>query len=40
MPGESIVNDKKIIKAVEEGKLDESVLDLTVERLLSIIFKD
>ena len=39
MPGESIVNDKKIIKAVEEGKLDESVLDLTVERLLSIIFK-
>ena len=39
MPGESIVNDKKIIKAVEEGKLDELVLDLTVERLLSIIFK-
>lgn len=39
MPGGSKVNDNKIIKAVKEGKLNENILDLAVERLLSIIFK-
>lgn len=38
MPGCSGVNDKEIIKAVESGRLDESVLDTAVERILSRIF--
>ena len=38
MPGSSGVNDEEIIKAVESGRLDESVLDTAVERILSRIF--
>lgn len=34
MPGSSGEGDKKIIKAVKSGKLDESILDKAVERLL------
>lgn len=39
MPGSSGEGDKKIIKAVKSGKLDESILDKAVERLLRVIFK-
>lgn len=38
MPSSNGVNDAEIIKAVKEGTLDESVLDLAVERILRIIF--
>ena len=39
MPGSYGVRDKLIIKAVEEGKLDESILDEAVSRLLEWIFR-
>jgi beta-glucosidase len=39
MPSSYGIGDKKIIEAVKIGKLDEKVLDQTVERLLKIIFK-
>lgn len=39
MPGSGGEGDKKIIKAVKSGELDESVLDRAVERLLGVIFK-
>ncbi len=38
MPSSNGANDAEIIKAVKEGSLDESVLDLAVERILRIIF--
>ena len=38
MPSSNGVNDEEIVKAVKEGTLDESVLDLAVERILRIIF--
>lgn len=38
MPSSNGVNDAEIIKAVKEGTLEESVLDLAVERILRIIF--
>lgn len=38
MPSSNGVNDAEIVKAVKEGTLDESVLDLAVERILRIIF--
>lgn len=38
MPSSNGVNDEEIVKAVKEGTLDESVLDLAVERILHIIF--
>ncbi len=38
MPSSNGANDAEIIKAVKEGALDESVLDLAVERILRIIF--
>lgn len=39
MPSSNGINDKEIIKAVQNGTLEESVLDLAVERLLHIIFE-
>lgn len=39
MPGSGGINDRKIIKAVNEGRLDEAVLDTTVERVLNLILK-
>lgn len=38
MPSSNGANDAEIVKAVKEGTLDESVLDLAAERLLRIIF--
>lgn len=39
MPGSGGVNDRKIVQAVRENRLDESVLDQTVERILRLILK-
>ncbi len=39
MPGVSNGNDELIVQAVREGRLDESVLDRAVERILALIFK-
>ncbi|MDO4337404.1 MAG: glycoside hydrolase family 3 C-terminal domain-containing protein [Eubacteriales bacterium] len=39
MPSSGGVNDREIIAAVQNGSLDEAVLDRAVERLLNIIFK-
>ncbi len=38
MPSSNGIRDRQIVKAVKEGKLDESVLDESVERLLTWIF--
>lgn len=38
MPGSGGVNDAKIVAAVENGTLDEAVLDRAVERILNVIF--
>ncbi len=38
MPSSGGVNDKEIIKAVQDGTLDEAVLDRAVERILRISF--
>ena len=38
-PSGNYLGDKKIVAAVEDGKLSEAVLDRAVERLLKIIFK-
>lgn len=37
MPGSDGINDKRIIKAVKEGRLDEKVLDKAVERILNVV---
>ncbi len=39
MPTSGGRNDIKIVEAVESGKLDEKVLDLACERLLTIVFR-
>lgn len=39
MPGCNGSNDREIVKAVLEGKLEEAVLDDAVERILKVIFK-
>jgi len=39
MPPGNFENDELIVKAVNEGKLDESVLDLTCERIIDVIFR-
>ena len=39
MPGPSGYNDNKIVQAVQEGRLDETVLDRAVEKLLALILK-
>ncbi len=39
MPSSFGINDQKIIEAVKNGKLDEGILDRTVERILNLVFK-
>lgn len=39
MPPGDYENDRLIVKAVQEGKLDESVVDQACERILNIIFR-
>ena len=39
MPSSGGINDAKIVQAVEDGKLDEKVLDECVDRLLDLIHK-
>ncbi|MFW6023066.1 MAG: glycoside hydrolase family 3 C-terminal domain-containing protein [Halanaerobiaceae bacterium] len=39
MPGSSPVNDQKIVEAVQEGRLDEKVLNTAVRRILELIEK-
>lgn len=39
MPSSGGVNDKKIVEAVRAGELDEAVLDLAVERILTINYR-
>ena len=39
MPPGNYENDKLIIKAVQEGRLDESVVNQTCERILNVIFR-
>lgn len=38
MPGDRGMNDKKIIKAIKEGRLSEEDLDKTTERVLNYVF--
>ena len=38
MPASQGYNDRKIIRAVQEGTLEEAVLDETVERILKVVF--
>lgn len=39
MPASGGINDAEIVKAVQEGTLDEAVLDCAVERILNIVFE-
>ncbi len=39
MPASGGVNDRKIVQAVREGKLDEKAVDLCCERILNIVFR-
>ncbi len=39
MPASGGINDAKIVKAVQEGKLDEKLVDLCCERILNIVFR-
>ena len=39
MPHSFEVNDKLIVKAVKEGRLEEEVLNTAVERILNIVYK-
>lgn len=39
MPGIGGVRDEAIVKAVKEGRLDENVLDVAVERILKTVYK-
>lgn len=39
MPPGDFENDRLIVKAVQEGKLDESVVDQACERILDVIFR-
>lgn len=39
MPGSGGINDRKIVEAVQAGRLSEEILDTAVERLLSLIFR-
>ena len=38
MPYSGGYNDRQIVKAVQEGRLDEAVLDEAVERILNVVF--
>ncbi len=39
MPGNNGVNDGLLVQAVQEGRLDETVLDEACERMLNIVFR-
>ncbi len=39
MPASGGINDKKIVEAVRAGKLDEALLDLAVERILTVNYR-
>lgn len=39
MPSSNGINDAEIVKAVQEGTLDEAILDRAVERILNIVFE-
>ena len=39
MPASNGINDRKIVEAVQNGKLDEKLLDQAVERILKIVFR-
>ncbi len=39
MPASSGINDKKIVEAVQSGRLDEKILDRACERILSINYR-
>lgn len=39
MPASGGINDAEIVKAVQEGTLDEAILDRAVERILNIVFE-
>ena len=39
MPASGGVNDRKIVEAVREGRLDEKYVDLACERILNIVFR-
>ena len=39
MPASGGINDKQIVDAVKEGRLEESVLDRAVERILNIVYR-
>lgn len=39
MPGSGGVNDKLIVEAVQNGTLDEKVIDTTCERILNIVYR-
>lgn len=39
MPSSNRINDAEIVKAVQEGTLDEAILDRAVERILNIVFE-
>jgi len=39
MPGPSPANDKKIVAVVQEGKLDEQLLDQAVRNMLTVLFQ-
>ncbi len=39
MPASMGMNDKKIVEAVKNGKLDEAVLDRAVERILDVLYR-
>ena len=38
MPGNTAVNDKKIVEAVRNGELDEALLDRSCEKILKVVF--
>lgn len=39
MPGSMGINDKKIVQAVKDGKLDEKLVDRACERILNIVYR-
>lgn len=39
MPGNTEVNDKKIVEAVKDGSLDEKLVDRACERILRVVYK-
>lgn len=39
MPASGGINDKQIVDAVKEGRLEEAVLDRAVERILNIVYR-